>query len=139
VRSHRFLWFLIVVCAASLWIACSNSNDPVTPPGPTVVPDSVSFSKHVQPIYTSRCAISGCHVAPDPRAGLNLTKGVAYANTVNVPAVQYTGVRVLPNDPANSILYLLVQDGLMPARGDRLSSIEVQIIKKWIEQGALNN
>jgi hypothetical protein len=139
VKSRRFLWFLIVALAASLWVACSGSDDPVTPPGPGTVPDSVSFAKHVQPIYTSRCAISGCHVLPNPQAGLDLTKGAAYANTVNVPAQHFTGTRVTPFDPANSILYLLVQDGLMPARGSRLTSVQVQIIKKWIDQGALNN
>jgi hypothetical protein len=128
-----------VALAASLWMACSSSTDPAPPPGPTTVPDSVLFAQHVQPIFTSRCAISGCHVLPNPQAGLVLSKGVAYANIVNVPAQNFTGTRVTPFDPANSILYLLVQSGLMPARGGRLTSVQVQIIKKWIDQGALDN
>ena len=89
----RVLWFLIVALAAVLWIACSGDDDPMAPPaGPTTVPDSVSFKNHIQPIFSARCAVSGCHVAPNPRAGLILTKGVAYANIVNVPARE----RVVP-------------------------------------------
>ena len=66
----RVLWFLIVALAAVLWIACSGDDDPMAPPaGPTTVPDSVSFKNHIQPIFSARCAVSGCHVAPNPRAG----------------------------------------------------------------------
>ena len=134
------LWFLIVALAAVLWIACSGDDDPMAPPaGPTTVPDSVSFKNHIQPIFSARCAVSGCHVAPNPRAGLILTKGVAYANIVNVPAVAFTGIRVTPFDPDNSILWLLVENGRMPARGSQLTSVQKQTIKKWIVQGALDN
>lgn len=135
----RVLWFLIVALCAALWIACSN-DDPMAPPvGPPTVPDSVSFKNHVQPIFSARCATSGCHVAPNPRAGLILTKGVAYANIVNIPATAFNGVRVTPGDPDNSILYLLIASGQMPAQGSRLTSVQVQTIKKWIVNDALDN
>lgn len=133
------LWFLIVALSAALWIACSD-DDPVAPPvGPPTVPDSVSFKNHVQPIFSARCAVSGCHVSPNPRAGLDLTKGVAYANIVNVPATAFNGIRVTPGDPDNSILYLLIANGQMPAQGSRLTSVQVQTIKKWIVNDALDN
>ena len=136
----RVLWFLIVAFAAVLWIACSGDDDPMAPPaGPTTVPDSVSFKDHVQPIFSARCAVSGCHVAPNPRAGLILTKGVAYANIVNVPAQNFTGTRVTPFDPDNSILWLLLENNQMPAKGGALTSVQKQTIKKWIVQGALDN
>jgi len=135
----RVLWFLVVVLAFSLWIACSSDSNPVAPPPTQTVPDSVSFKAHIQPIFTSRCAISGCHVSPNPKAGLILTAGVAYANIVNVPAQNFTGLRVAPNDASQSVLYLLVENGTMPQKGSRLTSVQVQTIKKWIDQGALNN
>jgi hypothetical protein len=132
--------FLVVVLGVLVWIACSDSGNPVAPPvGPSTVPDSVSFKNHVQPIFTARCAVSGCHVAPNPPAGLVLKAGSAYANIVNVPAQNFSGLRVAPNDPSQSVLYLLVESGQMPARGSRLTTVQVQTIKRWIEQGALDN
>ncbi len=136
----RVLWLLMVALCAALWTACSGDDDPMAPPaGPTTVPDSVLFNNHVQPILSARCAVSGCHVSPNPRAGLNLTKGVAWANTVNVPAQNFTGIRVTPFDPDNSILWLLVENGQMPAKGSELTSVQKGTIKKWIVQGALDN
>ena len=142
-RASRFLLFLLLVGGVILLIAlaCSNSDDPVAPPpvGPFTVPDTVLFSKHIQPIFTARCATSGCHVSPNPKAGLILTAGVAYANIVNVPAQNFSGDRVVPGDPSTSVLYLLVQSGQMPAQGSVLTKVQVQTIEKWIVNDALNN
>ena len=49
------------------------------------------------------------------------------------------GVRVTPFEPVNSVLYLLVQSGTMPGSGRRLTSVELAIIRKWIEDGAPDN
>jgi hypothetical protein len=122
-------------------LACSK-DDPVIPPppvGPFTVPDTVSFSKHIQPIFTARCATSGCHVSPNPKAGLVLKAGVAYANIVNVPAQNFSGDRVVPGDPSTSVLYLLVESGQMPAQGSVLTKVQVQTIEKWILNDALDN
>lgn len=137
----RLLWFLIAALCTTLWIAACSGDDPVAPPpaGPTTVPDSVSFKNHIQPIFSARCAVSGCHVSPNPRAGLILTEGVAWANIVNVPAQNFTGIRVSPFDPDNSILWLLLESNQMPAKGGPLTSVQKQTIKKWIVQGALDN
>lgn len=132
----------IVAClAVAALIACGGEDDPVAPDdGPKTVPDSVEFAKHVQPIFTSRCATSGCHVNPGPSADLVLTAGQSHGNIVNVPTVVFTpGVRVTPFEPVNSVLYLLVQSGTMPASGRRLTSVELAIIRKWIEDGAPDN
>jgi hypothetical protein len=141
VKHYRFLWFLVVALGISLWMACSDSNDPTAPPaGPITVPDSVSFRQHVQPIFTARCAVAGCHVEPNPEAGLVLTSHASYGNIVNVPTQVFTpGLRVKPFDPDSSVLYLLVQRGLMPGQGARLTAVQTSTIKRWIVQGALNN
>jgi len=128
----------IMIGLASV-LACSDSDNPAAPPPPTV-PKNVSFAKHVQPIFDARCAVTGCHVAPNPPAGLVLTKGESYANIVNVPTQVFTpGVRVTPGDASQSVLYVLVDEGQMPASGPPLTSVQVQTIKKWIEDGALDN
>lgn len=140
-RRSRFPLFLIVVMGLSAWMACSNSDNPVAPPaGPPTVPDTVSFRQHVQPIFNARCAISGCHVEPNPSAGLVLTTHASWGNIVNVDTQVFTpGLRVKPFDPDSSVLYVLVQKGLMPARGARLTAVQTSTIKRWIVQGALNN
>jgi hypothetical protein len=130
------IFFLIIL---ALFAACSDQGDPLPPSGP-VVPQDVTFSKSVQPIFNARCAIPGCHVQPDPKAFLDLTVDSSYVSLVNVPTRVFTpGVRVTPNDLNGSVLYLLVQSGLMPAMGPALSAAQVKTIRTWIEDGAPDN
>ena len=137
---------LALGCAA-LFIGACDDDDPVSP-------EPVSFSADVQPIFTTRCV--GCHDATTPPANLDLTAGVAYANTVNVPAVRDTVAPILdriePEDPEASFLIHKIQGthtavggpGVrMPAGcpGNRpcLSAAEIQLIRQWVVEGALNN
>lgn len=115
---------------------CSGHHDPTAPePG-----GPITFAADIQPIFNGRCATSGCHVQPTPRANCDLSPGVSYANLVNVQTEVYVpGVRVTPGEPDSSVLYLLVESGTMPARGGRLTSTQVAAIKKWIENGAPDN
>lgn len=137
-RSSRLAKFL--ACAAIVMAASCGDDDPVIPDDPGTVPDSVEFDRHVQPIFTSRCAVAGCHVQPDPAGELVLTAGQSYANIVDEPSVVFPpGIRVEPFQPLNSVLYLLVLDGDMPQDGPRLTRVQVAIIKKWIEDGAPDN
>ncbi len=119
-----------------LFLACSDMGDPVgaqRPPG-------VSLQFDVQPIFSSRCAIAGCHVQPSPQAGMNLSAGVSYSNTVNQPAIVFgPGTRVIPGDPDNSVLYQLVSTGVMPLQGGPLTSEQIETIREWIADGAENN
>jgi hypothetical protein len=137
----KILLRIIACLAVVALLACGDEDDPVVPyDGPDTVPDSVEFAKHVQSIFDRRCATSGCHVNPGPSADLVLTRGQSHGNIVNVPTVVFTpGVRVTPFEPVNSVLYLLVQSGTMPGSGPRLSSVELAIIRKWIEDGAPDN
>jgi hypothetical protein len=52
----------------------------------------VSFKDDIQPIFTDKCAIGGCHTAADPgtppKQGQNLDEGAAYSQIVEVPAVE---------------------------------------------------
>lgn len=124
---------LLAAIALVLLSACSE-DDPVEPPsGP------VSFSADIQPIFDSRCALSGCHVGPTPQASCNLSEGESYANLVNVKATLFPGQRVLPGNASASVLYLLVEGGSMPATGDDLSDAQVDLIRRWILEGAHDN
>ncbi|HEU4366293.1 MAG TPA: hypothetical protein VFT13_12605 [Candidatus Krumholzibacteria bacterium] len=116
---------------------CSDLGDPVDPTTPT--PEVVSFSEDIQPIFNSRCAIAGCHVQPAPTGGLDLTEGQSWANLVGVRAQSFPGERVVAGSPAGSVLYLLVETGSMPQVGGPLSTAQIELIRKWIADGALNN
>jgi len=110
--------------------ACEDAKNPV-------VPGAVSFRSDVQPIFSARCAVSGCHAQPSPQAGCDLSAGQSYANLVNVQAVVFApGVRIKPDDPEGSVLYQLISAGTMPAKGNPLRDFQIETIRTWIEQGA---
>jgi hypothetical protein len=134
-RKRALVLFLL---ALAIGPACSDHGDP--PPTQPPLPTDVKFARDVLPILSSRCAIPGCHVQPDPKAGCDMSVDSCYANLVNAPTEVFTpGIRVTPGVPSQSVLYLLVESGQMPAQGPRLSASQVAVIRKWIEDGALND
>jgi hypothetical protein len=127
--------FLLILSLA-LFAGCSDMGDPVGPQRPP----GTSLRFDVQPIFSARCAIPGCHVTPSPQAGMNLSTGASYANTVNVAALSLgPGLRVAPGDPDASVLYQLISSGTMPALGGPLTAAQIETIREWIAEGADNN
>ena len=95
------------------------------------VQDSViSFATTIQPIFTQNCNFSACHGNGSRAGNVELSN---HTNTIN---------HVLVYQPLQSILYvsLLKSDPLliMPPAGP-LQQSKINLIQKWIEQGALNN
>jgi len=109
----------------------------------TTVPAPVSFAADVQPIFTTNCVT--CHTTGFASAGLDLSVGNAYANTVNVTAGESALKRVLPGDPANSYLYRKITNapGIigqpMPFGAFPMPQAQIDTIGAWIREGALNN
>ncbi len=104
----------------------------------------IRFSTQVQPIFNTRCVNPGCH--PGGGAPFSLQASVSYANLVNVAATNApcAGVlRVKSNDAANSALYRRIEGtcgSLMPLDGSgALPQAQRDLIRDWINQGALNN
>lgn len=93
----------------------------------TEVPaDSVTFARYVIPIFTNNCTTChGGNEAPDLRSAQ------AYSALIN-------GGYVKAGDPTNSILYQKVSSGEMPPGGG-LKQSDINLIKNWIANGALNN
>jgi len=105
-------------------------------------PDSgATFSGHVQPILTTRCATAGCHGSMAPAAGLDLTEGVARDNLFQ-PSTQNPDIPlVTPGNPTNSYLMTkLTGDGFagqrMPLGAAPLSAEELDVVRLWISYGA---
>ncbi len=86
----------------------------------------VTFDEVNKKIFTPICA--SCHSGGFPDADLDLT--------------QYTSIKskevVVPFDPQKSLLLQKVVSGEMPAGGDALSETQIQLIRDWISDGALD-
>jgi len=115
---------------------------------------TISFAHTIQPIFDRSCALGGCHVGPVPTGGQDLTAGVAYSQSVNVPSTQQPRLkRVKPGDPANSYLVRKIQggpniSGVMMPQGcpgaplngaQCLTPDEIAAIVQWITECAPNN
>lgn len=129
------LFFLTFGCKTSSTDTTDNTVEPVANP---------NFQTHIQSIFTSSCALSGCHNAGSARGGLILVSGQSYGNLVNVDATNEPNrKRVLPNDADNSYLIIKLEGrqtvgSRMPPSG-ALAGNQIQTIKNWINLGASND
>jgi hypothetical protein len=104
---------------------------------PVVFPASnVSFSQHVQPLFQSRCAFTGCHAGSNPAGGLDLTSPAYNALMNHQPRLVISG-------SSNSSLLIEKLDGRiphqMPYDTQSINSNQLSGMKKWIDEGAQNN
>lgn len=101
---------------------------------PAAAPAKITYEEHVRPIFREHCFV--CHSADKQESGLALD---SYAKTM---AGGSSGEVVLPGDLASSRLWALVshaEEPKMPPRQDRLAEAKLELIRKWIEQGAPEN
>ncbi|MBY0277538.1 hypothetical protein K2Z84_19570 [Candidatus Binatia bacterium] len=120
-----------------------------------------TFRGAVQPIFTARCALSGCHAGADPQEGLNLEEGQAYDDIFLVlegsgaaaaaaavvpplrPAHDGEHYEIEPFDPSTSHLFLKIrgeEEGeRMPLGGPYLDETQENAIRDWILEGAADN
>lgn len=97
-------------------------------------------------ILSPKCATSGCHV-PGGTGPMPLrTTNESFANLVGVASIQKTNLnRVQPGDPDNSYIVRKLEGGpditdqRMPLGGSRLTDTEIDLVREWIANGALNN
>jgi hypothetical protein len=91
---------------------------------PPVVDPTATFAKVNSTILQSKCI--GCHSTANPSSGVDLS---TYAGTLKT---------VVPYDAVSSALYSSILNN-MPLGGAPLSSTEKDLVKNWINNGALNN
>ncbi len=111
--------------------ACSR----IDPQSTSEIPKEISFNSHVRPILNQHCA--ACH------GGVKKAGGVSFIYKEEALGVSESGNRVVaPGKPASSELYrrivTLDPDDRMPPpdHGDPLSNTEIEILEKWIREGA---
>jgi len=89
-------------------------------PDPSVVDgDTITYTKHILPLVTKNCALSGCHDASTKQSGVELplmVKQLADAGRIRE--------RVIHGKPS-----------FMPATG-RLSALDMNIVKAWLDKNA---
>ena len=93
----------------------------------------VSYEKDVQPIFKASCI--SCH-KPDKKKGkLDMS---TYADLMKGGK---QGSPVTPGDPAKSILVEMISgpEPEMPDKGDKLKPEQVELITRWVKEGAKKN
>jgi hypothetical protein len=96
------------------------------------VRSAVDFATQVHPILVARC--QPCHSGDKPPAGLRLT------DLVSVLKGGASGPALVPGDAQSSLLILRVsheKGALMPPVGSPLTRDQVDLLRAWINEGAV--
>jgi len=126
--------YLLPAFAITLSLTVLSCKDELPTQGSIVFPSTgVSFSQHVQPLFNQKCYGSGCH---GPSETLDLTPPM-YASLMS-----YQPQLVISGQGENSLLVQILDGRAVPAMppgGERLTDNQINGIKTWINEGALNN
>lgn len=95
--------------------------------------DKVTYDEHVFPIFQQSCL--NCHNPDKAKGGLDLS---SFPATMKGSS---GGKIVEPGDPGSSLIAVVEQtaEPKMPPEGEKLSNDQIQILKRWIEGGLLEN
>ena len=117
-----------------------NGTDPA---GPISGSEAVTLASVQSSVFSPSCAVTNCHVSPGAPFGLDLSQGNAMANLRNVASAELPELdRIEPGRALESYLYLKVtaderiQGDPMPPGGGSLSAGQLDLLRRWIEQGA---
>jgi hypothetical protein len=109
-------------------------------PPPPLQPTLASIQAN---IFSTSCALSGCHSGGSPQQGMNLSSGQSFANIVNVASAEQPALmRVKPGDSADSYLFRKITGAVgitgaqMPLTGGALTAAQIAAIRDWIDAGA---
>ena len=142
---HHFFPFLRALIPVLLAVGCAaphSSESETLLPGRNVLharevsvamQGTVDFSRHVKPILAAKCV--ACHNSESQPQGLHFNN---YASATKSGAL---GVYIVPGHPERSPFLTTIKSAhtsitSMPPVGERLTSEEVGILKRWIQQGA---
>ena len=144
-RGHHFFPSLRALIPVLLAVGCAAphpSESETLLPGRNVLPareirvamqGTVDFSRHVKPILVGKCV--ACHDSKSQPQGLHFD---SRANATKSGAL---GVFIVPGHPERSPFLTSIKSAhrgvtSMPPVGERLTSEEVGILYRWIQQGA---
>ncbi len=122
---NRVSYIIIAVVVSIAVQSCTYDNEEdllIDNGGLVLLPDTVSFSLDVQPLLAANCNQSGCHAAGTGPSRGDLTT--------------YAGVKSKVDN--FSFEREVIINRTMPQNA-RLRESEIQLLQKWLDQGALNN
>jgi formylglycine-generating enzyme required for sulfatase activity len=96
--------------------------------------EKIDFALDVKPLLESTCV--SCHGPEKPKGDLRLdSRAAAIKGGEN-------GTSLVPGDPRKSSLYTLTilpadDDNIMPPKGGPLTKEQTEVLRAWIEQGAV--
>ena len=103
---------------------------------------TATFSSIQSEVFSTRCAVSGCHVenSIDPV----LSTGQAYNNILNVMSINPPFPYIYPSRSDSSYIInklrgVNIQGERMPLIKQALSNSVIDSVAAWIDRGALNN
>lgn len=139
-RKNALLKLLISgiwVLTFTITLSCSDDGDTTGPDESRFPVEDLSYSLHIQPIFSQNCSFSPCHDSGTRAGGLDLQ-----SEPLNF--LSNSGLVVLPFSRTQSLLYeLLFQStqniSRMPPSSARLADDEIEAIGQWIDEGALPN
>ena len=99
---------------------------------PVSADEAPSFAKDIAPIFAANCA--GCHAS-------NVAMGTLDLDTfAGIQKGGHSGPAVVAGKSGESLLYLRITGAVtpaMPLNGKKLADGEIEIIRKWIDAGAM--
>lgn len=127
VRSVRFAIAIALLISSS--IGAAQDGKPAASAAA-----KITYDEHVRPLLREHCF--SCHGPDKQESGLQLD---SYQKTM---AGGSSGEIVIPGDLESSRLWALAshkEEPKMPPRQDKLSQAKLELLSKWIEQGAPEN
>ncbi len=113
----------------SIWVRDTTFSAP--PPAHPCNPDTVYFESDILPILLSTCSSTGCHDG----SGHEASRLMSYSDVMGSGFVR-------PYNPNQSDLYRKITQGgeerMPPPPNNPLENAQIQLIRKWISQGAKN-
>ena len=125
----RCFWLIIFMLLATRVLG--SDNDTTVPES-----DTVSYYHQVRPLFQANC--HGCHQAAKASGDYAMT---AFESLLQ--GGESETAAIIPGAPEQSYLLELITpvDGVaeMPKKGDPLSADEIELIRRWISEGATND
>lgn len=124
--------FCVMLGVLALGAVGSLGDVDVSKLPPASAQKGVTFAKDIKPIFEKNCF--KCH-------GEEKQKGDLRLDTVEAvkKGSEHGPVVVVGNSAKSSLVHSvagLIEDGLMPPKGDPLTKEQIGLIRAWIDQGA---
>ncbi len=136
-RSHPSLRYALAGSVLALAAGSLMTGRPVTGAAPPAPAGKVSFARHVRPIFQARC--NGCHNSLKPAAGFDMTTFDRL-----IAGGESKKASLVAGQPQKSPLIQMITPNaqgkaVMPKGGTPLTAAEIQVIARWVSQGAADD